>query len=113
MVPLNVTEIFKKKKVIICNAAGEEFLDLPLTVREKFRTVFTLLEKEGQLRVPAGKKLSNTGLFEIRVRIHGQWRSIYAYYKKDQILILRFFQKKTQKTPEREIKIALLRLINF
>ena len=103
----------KKKKVIICEGADEEFFKLPLKVSKKFKVIIYLLEKDGYLREPEGKKIENSGLFEIRVRIQGQWRGLYAYFHSDIIIILRIFKKKTQKTPKKEIEIALNRLINL
>ncbi|HCR81633.1 MAG TPA: hypothetical protein DIV47_04145 [Candidatus Pacebacteria bacterium] len=38
-----------------------------------------------------------------------QWRAIYAYLPKNIIIILTFFAKKTQKTPKREIELAIKR----
>jgi phage-related protein len=106
-------EVVKRKRIGFCEAAKEEYKDLPYQVSEKFEAILILLEKEGQLREPYGKKLANTGLFEIRVRVQGQWRCLYAYYLEDMILILRIFQKKTQKTPANEINTALKRLNNL
>ena len=103
-------EIVKRKKVILYWAADQEFIELPRRVSTKFKYIFTKIERDGQLREPDGKKLGNTRLFEIRVRVQGQWRAIYAYYVEDSIIILRIFQKKTQKTPIKEIDIALKRL---
>jgi phage-related protein len=103
----------RKKKVEFCEGADKEFFELPFKVSKKFKTVIFLLERDGYLKEPEGKKLGDTGLFEIRVRVQGQWRGLYAYYYENAIIILRIFQKKTQKTPDKEIKIALKRLSNL
>jgi phage-related protein len=101
-----------KKKVEICSAAHKELLKLEKSVLEKFYAVFFELEISGKLSEPQGKKLTN-GLFEIRIHECGQWMSVYSYLNKNQILILRIFQKKTQKTPSKEIHTSLQRLANF
>ena len=46
-------------------------------------------------------------LFEIRVTRGGIYRGFYAYLRGRYIVILHFFQKKTQKTPKSEIEKAL------
>lgn len=102
-----------KKEVTFCEAAAEEFNQLPLIVRKKCNAILLILERDGRLKEPDGKKLSSTGLFEIRIRIKGQWRVLYAYYFQSLIIILRIFQKKVQKTPRQEIEIAKSRLANL
>jgi phage-related protein len=52
----------------------------------------------------------NDGLFEIRAKAQeGIGRSIYCYQKGQKIIILHSFVKKTQKTPKKELEIALKR----
>lgn len=96
------------KEVFFDRKAWREFQRLPEEVRFLFENNFTVLEEEGSLVEPQGKKISKI-LFEIRVIEKGdQWRALYAY-NKDKVILLSFFQKKTQKTPIREIKLALKR----
>lgn len=106
-------EAYKKKKVEFCEGAQKEFIALPRIVIEKFNKIFFKLERDGQLQEPDGKKLGNTGLFEIRVRVQGQWRGLFVYHFEDTVIILKIFQKKTQKTPIQEINTALKRLSNL
>ena len=40
-------------------------------------------------------------------------RFLYAYYKEDEFIILHYFTKKTQKTPQRELKKAKKNLRDF
>ena len=48
------------------------------------------------------------GVSEVRVKSkEGIGRSIYCYKKGNKIIILHSFIKKTQKTPKRELEIAL------
>ena len=97
-----------KKEVIFEIHALEEFEALNKEVREEFHKLIQALINYGQLREPNAKKLT-TNLFELRVRVKGQWRDMYAYYQEDKIIILRFLHKKTQKTPKQEIELALNR----
>jgi len=49
------------------------------------------------------------GVKEIRIHIEGEFRVIYIAKYKEGIYILHAFQKKTQKTPKRDIDIAKTR----
>jgi len=59
--------------------------------------------------LPHTKKLSGIPLWEIRVLGKDNLRVIYISPLKDSIIILHGFNKKTQKTPSKEIHIALKR----
>ncbi|MBU0974233.1 type II toxin-antitoxin system RelE/ParE family toxin [Patescibacteria group bacterium] len=83
-----------------------------MEVRAKFNDLFEILSKEGKLEMPFAKKIGNE-LLEIRVKHRGQWRAIYAYILKNQVIILSAFQKKTQKTPKKELTKALKRLKRY
>ena len=98
-----------RKEVIFETHAWKEFLDLPEAVRNEFESLISFLESRGELREPEAKKIG-ANRFELRVRVNGQWRALYAYYLKDKIIIIRFFQKKTQKTPLKEIALFNKRL---
>jgi len=58
--------------------------------------------------MPHAKKLTGK-IYELRIRGKEEVRIIYAFVK-NRIYLLHAFKKKTQKTPIREIKIALRRL---
>ncbi|MEX0621675.1 MAG: type II toxin-antitoxin system RelE/ParE family toxin [Candidatus Woykebacteria bacterium] len=71
--------------------------------------IIDLLEKYGnQLGMPHSKKLTS-GLYELRVRGKQEVRILYSFIRKD-IYLLHGFIKKQQKTPRKEIDIALKRL---
>lgn len=89
--------------------AAKEILEFTAEAQAKLAARLASLEKVGYLKEPEAQKL-NEDIFEIRVRIGGQWRALYAYLGKTVILILSAFRKKTPKTPEKEIKKALKRL---
>lgn len=68
-----------------------------------------LLEQFGPfLKMPHSKKLTKE-LYELRIRGKEEVRIIYAFNKKD-IILLHAFKKKTQKTLQKEIETALNRL---
>ena len=76
----------------------------------KIQALFEILESEGKIEEPFGKKLKSTpNLFELRVKYQVQWRVIYAYMGKTEIVILSAFFKKTQKTPLAELFKAIKR----
>ena len=83
----------------------------PTEVYTRFTALIETLGEEGKLEAPFAKKLQGQeGLFEIRVKYKGQWRAIYAYLIGNVVIILSFFQKKTQKTLLKEIAKAKRRL---
>jgi phage-related protein len=103
----------KKWKVTFFNSRVEkETLSFPTGVLADFIKVVELIEKYGpNLGKPHTEHLGNK-LFEIRAKgREGIGRSIFCYENKKsgEIVILRSFIKKTQKTPKKEIDIALKR----
>ncbi len=87
-----------------------ETLALPPKVLAKMLHIFELIEMAGaQLGEPYTKPLGD-GLFEVRAKAkEGIGRSIYCYQKGQKIIILHSFVKKDQKTPKRDLEIALRR----
>ncbi|MCL5746759.1 MAG: type II toxin-antitoxin system RelE/ParE family toxin [Patescibacteria group bacterium] len=80
----------------------------PLTAAKIIHTV-DLLEKFGfMLKMPHSKKLTKE-IYELRIRGKEEVRIFYSF-KKSRIYLLHAFKKKTQKTPEKEIKTAKKRL---
>ncbi len=68
-----------------------------------------LLETFGnKLGMPYSKQISKN-LFELRIRGKQEIRILYCFHQ-NQAVILHFFIKKSQKTPIKEIKIALSRI---
>lgn len=95
------------KTVFVDKRAEKELKKFPRVVQLKFQALFEILEEDGKLEEPFGKKLSgSTNLFEVRVKFQGQWRALYAYMHESWIVILSAFTKKTQKTPLTEIEKA-------
>ena len=49
------------------------------------------------------------GVKEIRIHVEGEFRVLYVAKYEEAIYVLHAFQKKTQKTPKRDIDIAKTR----
>jgi phage-related protein len=103
----------RKKIVVFDFKAYKEYKKLPEKVKPFVRELIQELENQGKLNEPDGKKIKGSNLFEIRVKCEGIWRGFYAYIHKNEIVILSFFHKKTQKTPLREIEKANKRLKKY
>jgi len=101
--------LIMRKTVVLDRLAIKELDTFSIEVRARFNDLFEILSKEGKLEMPFAKKIEDE-LFEIRIKHKGQWRAIYAYIVKDQVIILSAFMKKTQKTPKKELAKALKRL---
>jgi len=87
-----------------------ETFSLPPKILAKMLHIFELIEMAGaQLGEPYTKPLNN-GLFEVRAKAkEGIGRSVYCYQRGQKIVILHSFVKKDQKTPKRDLEIALKR----
>ena len=86
----------------------EEFIQgLPLDERASLRARIDFLAEVGnRARQPLSKSLGK-GLFELRVKAN---RIFYCFKPGGVIVLLHGFKKKSQKTPRREMKIALQRM---
>lgn len=83
------------------------FLDTK--TRAKISNLLTLLEKHGLLLgMPYIRKMQSN-LYELRVRGKVQIRIFFTIIGRN-IILLHAFQKKSQKTPLKEIYVAQLRL---
>ena len=97
-----------------------EFLDetvqaeletLPLDMRASFLRISQLIENFGlpHVREPYVKHIQGP-LWEMRMKGRdGIARSLYVTARGERVIVLRVFVKKTQKTPRREIELALKR----
>ena len=103
-------QLLKKKKISIDKRALNEFNAFPINIQADFEYLIKKLEYEGKLLIPEGKKLKNSELFEMRVKLEGAWRGFYAYLGFDEIILLSFFQKKSNTIPFKELKKAINRL---
>jgi phage-related protein len=78
-------------------------------VKAKIVWTFDLIENLQRVPETYLKHLENTnGLYEIRVQLGSDIYRIFCFFDKGQLIILaNGFQKKTQKTPKKEIEMAL------
>jgi len=77
-------------------------------VQDKIEYVFKLIKQVDRIPKKFFKHLTSTeGLYEIRVEYQSNIYRIFCFFDKGQLVVLlNGFQKKTQKTPTKEIKIA-------
>ena len=82
-------------------------------VREKIGYVFRLVKTVDKIPEKFFKHLEGTdGLYEIRVAVLSDIFRIFCCFDKGNIVVLfNAFQKKSQKTPEKELRTAYSRLI--
>ena len=89
----------------------EEMRDQPKDIKARFERIVQLITNNGleRVREPYVKHLEEK-LWEMRMKGKDTIaRAIYVTAIEKRIIILRVFTKKTQKTPRREIAIALQR----
>ena len=102
--------------VSFVNATAEaEVRALPEDMIARFLRIGEKLASHGllALREPYVKHLTGK-LWEMRLTgREGIARSIYATASRQRVVVLRTFIKKTQKTPPREIQIALMRMMEI
>lgn len=94
------------------NATVDDELEaLPADQRSKFIWITELIELHGleKVREPYVKHLEKD-LWEIRMKgKDGISRAIYVVAKPKRVVVIRVFKKKTQKTPRKELNLALKR----
>ena len=94
------------------NATVDKELDaLPTNMRARFVRISELIAAVGLERVgtPYVKHLTGP-LWEMRLRSKdGIARALYVTIRDKRVIVVRVFIKKTQKTPRREIDLALQR----
>ena len=89
----------------------KDFID-SLEVKQKIKVfhIFKLITEYGIYSIPQHiKKLSGTPLWEIRILGKDNIRILYIILRRETVLLLHGFIKKTQKTNSKEINIAIKR----
>ena len=97
------------------SAVYEWFLAQDAKVKAKFAQIFNLLQDKGiSVGMPYVRPIVNTKLYEIRVKQSTNiYRIFYFAHTEKRFILLHGFQKKTQKTPKAEIKIAEIKRKEF
>ena len=100
----------KYRKIAFFKNYFQEFFDKQ-SKKVKAKIVWTFELVEDLQRVPETylKHIESTdGLYEIRVQLGSDIFRIFCFFDQGQLVILvNGFQKKTQKTPKKEIELAL------
>jgi len=93
----------------------EEFIqNLSEKPRSRVYNTLELLAELGvNLGLPHAKKVTGTSLWELRILGENSLRFFYVAKIGQVFLLLHGFSKKKQKTPRKEIKIALERLKEY
>ncbi len=91
------------------------FLQQEAKVKARFAQIFDLLQDKGtSVGMPYVRPIVNTKLYEIRVEQSTNiYRIFYFAYTGRRFILLHGFQKKTQKTPKKEIELAEKRRKEF
>ena len=93
------------------DVAKAELEAMPVDIRARFLRITRLIEEAGLLNVhePYVKHLEGS-LWEMRMKgKDGIARAVYVTATGYRVVVVHVFVKKTQKTPRREIEIALKR----
>ena len=99
---------FKREIGFYKNHFKDFYLKQSLVVRKKIDWTLLILRNNRIVPVKFLKNLTNTdGLWEVRISAgKGIFRIFCFFDKENLIILLSGFQKKTQKTPKKEIKKA-------
>ena len=91
------------------NYFGDFFKKQPKRIRAKIDWTIEAIEELQYVPEMYLKHITNTiGLYEIRVHIGSDIIRIFCFFETGKLVVLiNGFQKKTQKTPLREINVAL------
>ncbi len=93
-------------------AVSAEFDSLPKGIKAKFLHLASLIEELGLTMVgePYVKHLEDR-LWEMRVKTaDGHGRGLYCTWQGKRVVVLRYFVKKSAKTPRTELAVARKRL---
>lgn len=96
---------------ILDESVQSEIEALPTDIQAKLLRIISMIEQFGleAMREPYVKPLAKP-LWEMRmIGRDGIARAIYVTASGKRVIIVRAFRKKTQKTPQREIELALKR----
>ena len=77
-------------------------------VKKKFNYTLQLISTQDRIPEKFFKHITNSdGIFEVRVEVGSDVFRVFSFFDKGNLVVLvNGFQKKTQKTPKAEIKLA-------
>lgn len=99
--------------IVVLPQCRKEIEEFPLKVREELLDTMSDLKEGVLLSMPVSRKMEGMGpgVFELRFKDRtGIFRVIYFIKKDDAIYLIHGFQKKANKTPRRNIDVALQRI---
>jgi len=105
-----VTKKQKQRSIIFYKSYFESFFkEQKQKVKDKIIWTFDLIEELQRVPETYLKHIENTdSLFEIRIQQRSDIFRIFCFFDQGQLVVLaNGFQKKTQKTPKKEIEKAL------
>ncbi|MBL4753438.1 MAG: type II toxin-antitoxin system RelE/ParE family toxin [Flavobacteriales bacterium] len=84
------------------------YLKQPKKVQDKIEYVFELIKQVERVPEKFLKHLSGTeGIYEIRIEYQSNIFRIFCFFDRNRLVVLlNALQKKSQKTPKKEIKLA-------
>ena len=93
------------------NSVKDDHRDLEMTIKAKFEAILDkMLEYGPDLGLPFTRPMGK-GLFEIRAKGQsGIARGFFCTIVSNTIVILHIFNKKAQKTPQKELELARKRM---
>jgi phage-related protein len=99
----NIRNVFYYKNYYL-----DFFNTLDYKVRQKFNWILKLISQVDRVPEKYFKHIEDsTGLFEVRVEFGRNIYRVFSFFDKGQLVILvNGFQKKSQKTPKKEIEKA-------
>lgn len=106
----------KKREVVAYKSYFEDFFrEQTPKVRTKIIKVLDIIEQIDRIPSTYLKYIEGTeGLFEIRVQFGNNIFRIFCFFDGDRLVVLLTgFQKKTQKTPRRDIERAMHLMKNY
>lgn len=96
---------------ILNDEVAAQLMALPLDIRARFERIVHMIETNGleQMREPYVKHLEGP-VWEMRMKgKDGIARAAYVTATGKRVVVVHVFEKRTQKTPRREIEVALRR----
>lgn len=100
----------KKRTIIFYKDYFQDFFNLQRDkVKDKIIWTLQLIEEIDRVPETYLKHLENTdGLYEVRVQVASDIFRIFCFFDEGKLIVItNGFQKKTQKTPKKEIERAL------
>ena len=94
------------KPLIFLGSSLDDLCNFPDEARKA--AGFELRFVQGGVEPSDWKPMANIGrgVKEIRIHVLGEWRIVYVAKFEDAVYVLHSFQKKTQKTNQRDIELA-------